>query len=268
MPTVAISLVQAPPTPSGCDAPKGVSQMGSTSRAAFAATLMLVASALAACSSADNGSQGTGERPAGTYSGNGNTGGPSGADAASPGTGTPPPTKGDASTSPPPATDAGTAPPPVDAAPPPPPDGFDQFQHHNLDVVNAYRAKLGVAPLTLDKQLCTFALAGSTELSSDHAPHQHFINAGNDGSLWNSGFKSGAAENQGDPNGWYVMSQDPTQNELLQIDDIQKAMFDEGPGAGEAHGHYTNMVNATYQRLGVGLVEVQGQLYLTNDFSD
>jgi len=131
-----------------------------------------------------------------------------------------------------------------------------------------YRAKLGVAPLTLDTKLCTFAAAGSTELSSDHAPHQHFINAGNDGSLWTSGFKSGAAENQGDPSGWTTLSKDATQNELLQIEAIQKAMFDEGPGAGEAHGHYTNMVNAQYKRLGVGLVEVSGKLYLTNDFSD
>ncbi len=64
------------------------------------------------------------------------------------------------------------------------------------------------------------------------------------------------------------MDQDPTQNELDQIDAIQAAMFAEGPGTGEAHGHYTNMMNAQYTRLGVGLLEVSGQLYLTNDFSN
>ncbi len=167
-------------------------------------------------------------------------------------------------------SDAGN--PGVDAAPPPvdsgPNDGFDQFQHHNLDVVNMYRATLGVAPLVLDKQLCAFALAGSQELSMDHTPHQHFITASNNGTLWQSGFVSAAAENQGDPNGWFVMAADPTTNELDQIDSIQKAMFDEGPGTGEAHGHYTNMMNAQYTRLGVGLLEVNNQLYLTNDFSN
>jgi hypothetical protein len=152
----------------------------------------------------------------------------------------------------------------ADAAPS---DGFDQFQHRNLDDINKYRATLGVAPLVLDQQLCTFAVAGSLELSQDHLPHQHFINAGNNGTLWTSGFNTTAAENQGDPNGWTKLDTDPTQNELDQIDAIQLAMFDEGPGTGDAHGHYTNMMDATSTRLGVGLLEVNGMLYLTNDFS-
>lgn len=145
---------------------------------------------------------------------------------------------------------------------------FDQFQQHNLDVINKYRATLNVAPLVLDKQLCTFAYAGSVELSQDHLPHQHFIDAGNNNTLWTSGFNTQAGENQGDPNGWYVMSSNPTTNELDQIDDIQKQMFNEGPGTGEAHGHYMNMMNAQFTRVGVGLLEVNGSLYLTNDFSN
>jgi hypothetical protein len=149
-----------------------------------------------------------------------------------------------------------------------PNDGFDAFQHHNLDVVNQYRATLNLVPLVLDTQLCTFAAAGSLQLSNDHSPHQHFIDAENAGTLWNSGFKSSAAENQGDPNGWPSMSKDPTQNEMSQIEDIQKAMFNEGPGTGEAHGHYENMMSTKARRLGVGLLEVNGELYLTNDFSD
>jgi hypothetical protein len=172
-------------------------------------------------------------------------------------------------------TDAGTGPVTSDDAGSPsttpdssaPTDGFDQFQHHNLDDINKYRATLNIAPLVLDQELCTFAQAGSVELSQDHMAHQHFINASNDGSLWTSGFNSTAAENQGDPNGWTKLASDPTQNELQQIDAIQLAMFDEGPGTGEAHGHYTNMMDATSTRLGVGLLEVNGELYLTNDFS-
>lgn len=147
---------------------------------------------------------------------------------------------------------------------------FDQFQQHNLDVVNMYRAMGGVPPLKLDTQLSAFALAGSQELSMDHMPHQHFINASNDGTLWTSGFVSQAGENQGDPNGWPMASTDPTTNEMEQIDQIIKAMYDEGPGTGEAHGHYNNIMNVSgnYTRLGVGLLEVSGMLYLTNDFSD
>jgi len=182
-----------------------------------------------------------------------------------------------------PQPDSGSQPPQADSGSQPPQDAggqtqvdagtnnnspFDQFQQHNLDVVNKYRATLNVAPLVLDTQLCTFAYAGSVELSQDHLPHQHFINAGNNNTLWTSGFNTQAGENQGDPNGWYVMSSNPTTNELDQIDDIQKQMFNEGPGTGEAHGHYMNMMNAQFKRVGVGLLEVNGSLYLTNDFSD
>jgi hypothetical protein len=92
----------------------------------------------------------------------------------------------------------------------------------------------------------------------------------NDGTIWTDGFKTMAAENQGDPNGWPELVQgDETKNELAQIDAIQKAMFAEGPGSGEAHGHYTNMMSSKYHRFGVGLVRAAGgKLYLTNDFSD
>lgn len=147
-------------------------------------------------------------------------------------------------------------------------DGFDQFQHRNLDDINMYRATLAIAPLALDQQISAFALAGSQQLSQDHSPHAHFIAAGNNGTLWTSGFKSMAGENQGDPNGWTVLNQNPVTNELMQIDAIQKAMFAEGPGTGQAHGHYMNMMNAKFKRVGIGLLEVNNKLYLTNDFSD
>ena len=232
---------------------------------------------VAACSAADGHhgfeSNGTGDGNGdGTPAADGGSSNNGGHDS-----GTTPPGSNDAgapgahdASGPPPGNDAGS--PPMDAGGPPPPvdasDGFDQFQHHNLDVINMYRATLGVAPLVLDKQLCDFALAGSQELSQDHMPHQHFINASNDGTLWTSGFNMSAAENQGDPNGWYKLANDPVQNELLQIDAIQKAMFDEGPGAGEPHGHYMNMMNPDYKTVGVGLVMVGTALYLTNDFSE
>jgi hypothetical protein len=93
------------------------------------------------------------------------------------------------------------------------------------------------------------------------------MNAGN--TIWTMGFTSMAGENQGDPNGWRVLApDDPTSNEEMQIAQIQQSMFDEGPGTGEAHGHYENIMSTAFTRVGVGLVEVDNMLYLTNDFSN
>jgi len=41
-------------------------------------------------------------------------------------------------------------------------------------------------------------------------------------------------------------------------------MMDEGPGG----GHYDNMMNPRFRRIGIGLVYAGGRLYMTNDFSD
>jgi uncharacterized protein YkwD len=139
----------------------------------------------------------------------------------------------------------------------------DANMAHDLAKVNAYRRAHGHAVVVLDKRLSTFAHAGSRRLMNDHVPHAHFIAAIKDGSLWTSGFRLSAGENQGDPHGW------PKDTETHQIDQILKAMMDEGPGPGEAHGHFTNMMNPKFKRLGVGLVEdAGGKLYLTNDFSE
>ncbi len=142
------------------------------------------------------------------------------------------------------------------------------FQQYNLSIINAYRATLSLPPYTLDAQLSAFSLAASQELSVDHLPHQYFINAGN--SIWTMGFTSMAGENQGDPNGWRVMSAScALTNEEDQITQILQAMFAEGPpGDAGDHGHYENIVSTSFTRMGVGLVEVSGKLYLTNDFSN
>lgn len=141
---------------------------------------------------------------------------------------------------------------------------YSAAQLHNLARINYYRGLKGALALQLDAQLTAFAQAGSAQLSVDHLPHQHFINASNAGTLWTTGgFRSSAAENQGDPNGWTQLSSDPTQNTTLQIDAIMLAMFNEGPGG----GHYENMVATRFTRVGIGLVTVSGKLYLTNDFS-
>jgi hypothetical protein len=130
-----------------------------------------------------------------------------------------------------------------------------------------YRAMMNLTPLVLDSTLSAFALTGSEELACNHMAHAHFIAEGN--AIFSMGFRSMAGENQGDPNGWRVLSTDPTSNETMQIDQIMQAMFDEGP-AGDAgeHGHYENIMSTQFTRVGVGLVEISGKLYLTNDFSN
>ncbi len=134
-----------------------------------------------------------------------------------------------------------------------PPTSQNSFQH-NLAQINAYRAKAGVPALQMDTQLNDFAKQGSMELQQNHKPHGHFRGA----DVWNSGFVGGAAENQGDPNGW------PIRGDLnATIDAILQSMMNEGPGG----GHHDNMLNPEYGRVGIGLIVDGDKLYLTNDFS-
>jgi hypothetical protein len=142
------------------------------------------------------------------------------------------------------------------------------FQMRNVNDINMYRATLHIAPVTLDPTLSAFAQEGTVEESMNHLPHAHFIGAEDGGALWHEGFKTTAGENQGDPTGWPILSHVPTTNELDQIDAIIKLMYDEGPGDGEAHGHYENIMNPEFTIVGVGLLEVDDMLYLTNDFSN
>src|SRR5687768_16063345 len=133
-------------------------------------------------------------------------------------------------------------------------------QEYNLRRLNDYRSLVGAPPLVMDAQLNAFATQGSQELLQNHVPHGHFQNASNAGTLFTTdGFQGYAAENQGDPHGW------PPGTIENQIDQILAAMWAEGPGG----GHYENMIRASLQRVGIGLVLTgTGQLYFTNDFSN
>jgi hypothetical protein len=151
-------------------------------------------------------------------------------------------------------------------APPPParpadPMPGDALVRHNVEQLNAYRARAGIAPLLYDARISAFALAGSRQLEGDHRPHAHFA-ARAEGA---PGFGSRSAENQGDPNGVPPLDADRTRSGRKQIDLMLKMMFDEGPGG----GHHDNMLNSRYRRVGIGLhTTAAGALYLTNDFSD
>ena len=148
-------------------------------------------------------------------------------------------------------------PPPARPADPLPGDPLVRF---NLDRLNEYRARAGVRPLLYDAKISAFAEAGSKQLARDHDPHAHF-RANAEGA---PGFGSRSAENQGDPNGVPPLAPDRVSSGKKQIELMLKMMFDEGPGG----GHHDNMLNPKYRRVGLGIYEPGGTLFLTNDFSD
>jgi uncharacterized protein YkwD len=127
---------------------------------------------------------------------------------------------------------------------------LDDARAYNLKAINELRAQAGVAALSLDDALDAFAQAASTELSTDHQPHQYFKDHA---ASCGCGIM---AENQGDWNGW---TPGPVHQ---QIDDILQLMMSEGPGG----GHHDNIVSPRATRLGVGIVNPGGKMYFTNDF--
>lgn len=148
-------------------------------------------------------------------------------------------------------------PPPVRPADPWPSDPLVKY---NVDRINAYRAKKGIAPIVYDATMSAFARTGSEQLARDRTPHAHFA-ARIQGA---PGFGSRSAENQGDPNGVASLAPTPLENGKKQIDLLLEIMMNEGPGG----GHYDNIMNPAMRRAGIGLVYVNARLYLTNDFSD
>lgn len=152
----------------------------------------------------------------------------------------------------------------VPATPPParPEDPYpsDVLVRYNVERVNWYREQKKLPPVLYDTKISAFATRGSEQLGRDHTAHAHFA-ANAKGATC---FGSRAAENQGDPSGVPPFGSDRVGSGKKQIDIMLKLMMDEGPGG----GHYENMMNPQFRRIGIGLVNTGGKLYLTNDFSD
>lgn len=152
----------------------------------------------------------------------------------------------------------------VEAPPPPPrpadPYPADPIVKYNVDRVNQYRASVGQPPLLYDAAISAFARQGSERLARDHVAHANFAEHAKGA----PGFGSRSAENQGDPNGVPALDPNPQRNTMRQVDVMLELMWREGPGG----GHYDNMVNPKMRRIGIGIVYVQGRMYMTNDLSD
>lgn len=163
----------------------------------------------------------------------------------------------------PPSTSPPAPPPPVTTPPDVSTGVMQTLIAYNITGINNYRAKKGIPPVVEDKKLDEYALAGSTQLSVDHKPHAHIEHDVKAGTIAMYGFSGGGAENQGDPNGIFSFSDDMLSNGKQQIDWALATMYAEGPGG----GHYNNMMNGAFRRVGIGLLFVGSKLYMTNDFS-
>jgi uncharacterized protein YkwD len=138
-----------------------------------------------------------------------------------------------------------------DPAPPPPaPGALADARRYTLYRLNQIRARHGAGALVLDEGLNHFAQAGSVSLARDHRPHGHFKDAADTVHCRTMG------ENQGDPGGW---APGPPR---AQIDQMLDMMMQEGPGG----GHYDNILDRRWARVGIGVVNPGGAMYFTNDF--
>lgn len=154
----------------------------------------------------------------------------------------------------PPANSTTPRPAPVDGK------AIAAAMQHNLNKLNAYRARHGAPALQMDKSLNDFALQGSIEFAKTQNPHAHFaplVGAPN-----KLGFVGVRGENQ---SVGYVPAGANGLNKV--VDDALQVMMDEGPGGGKRN-HYDNIVDPRFRRVGIGLAVVDGKLWFTNDFSE
>src|SRR5438067_871022 len=91
--------------------------------------------------------------------------------------------------------------------------GVDPYIQHCLDGLNMYRSQAGVAPLQLSTQLDSFSLSASMALAAGGPAHGYFSDAANNGTLFQSGFCNGAAENQAP--GWAISDENSTIDAVL-----------------------------------------------------
>jgi uncharacterized protein YkwD len=149
------------------------------------------------------------------------------------------------------APPAPTAPPavPPSASPPPPappPDGFAAARERCLKRTNEYRATKNLPQLSLRSQSSSCADGQAQSDATSKTPHGSFTKCGE------------LAQNECP--GWNGSTD-------VVVDNCIKAMFSEGPGAGPAHGHHNNIMDASYTSLSCGFfVASDGSVWLVQDF--
>ena len=130
--------------------------------------------------------------------------------------------------------------------PPPVADRFAAARAQCIQRLNEYRAKAGVAPV---------AVRGAGEPCGDDQARRDSASGKAHGAF---GLCKEMAQNECP--GW------PGTVEQV-VDGCLKMMFEEGPGEGSAHGHYTNMVNPSYTAASCGFfVMPDGSVWAVQDF--
>jgi hypothetical protein len=124
---------------------------------------------------------------------------------------------------------------------------LDEARAYTVAYVNHARTDVGLGALAVDYSLNAFAQLGSKALARDHRPHRHLIEE--------SGECPGCAETQSDPAG---LAAAPVHD---QLDAALGYMLSEGPG-GPSHDV---LVGATWHRMGIGIVNPDGKMYVTVD---
>jgi hypothetical protein len=115
-----------------------------------------------------------------------------------------------------------------------------------VEVINGYRAKIGVPPLKRSLPLEEYATKGAESDAKTGRPHGHFMDTSGGGIAW--------AENE--IPGWPGKVHDV-------ITEGCEMMWDEGPGG----GHHDNMASTKWKEVGCGIyVTSSGKVWVTQDF--
>jgi uncharacterized protein YkwD len=126
---------------------------------------------------------------------------------------------------------------------------LEEARRYALAYIDHTRADQGAAPLTLDYALNTLAQDGSRRLARDHRPHQHPVN--------DPQACPNCAEMQGSPDGIDV---GPVHDQLQAGLGLLLSEGSGGPNPGV-------LLSPRWHRLGVGVVNPDGRMYLTIDLA-
>jgi uncharacterized protein YkwD len=131
------------------------------------------------------------------------------------------------------------------------PGASNDALQHCVDVINSYRAQVGLSPYSRSSDLEAFAATGAQSDAASNSPHGHFIaTSGGNGVAW--------AENE--LPGWPSKQYDGV---IGVIDKGTASMWSEGPGG----GHYDNMTSTKYTQAGCGVFTTDaGDIWVTTDF--
>jgi hypothetical protein len=131
-------------------------------------------------------------------------------------------------------------------ASPPVPDAFSLARARCVQRTNEYRARVSAPALGSRSDQLTCADNAARTDAAAKTPHSAFGQCNESAQNECPAFKG---------------------NVDTAIDRCLKMMFDEGPGQGPAHGHYTNMTNTSYRSVACGFhVTPDGALWVVQNF--